>query len=351
MREPTALARFIERMPKVELHIHLEGSIRPATLLALSQRNGVPLPAADEAGLTEFFRFRDFPHFIDVYIACSDCLRQPDDFATIAAELGEQAAGQNIRYLEVHVNPEPHVRKRGLTVAGLVDGLTRGREIARERHGVEMRWIADGVRDAEIGYGSVSTTVEWIAALPPAAGVIGLGLGGNEVGNPPARFTDAFAAARAAGLHVVAHAGETTGPATIWDSLCLLGAERIGHGIRAIDDPALVAQLAARQIPLEVCPISNLRTRVVADYAAHPFKRLDDAGVLLTVNSDDPALFGATLTDEYRFLAATFDYGPDDLERFARNGIRASFLPDAEKARLLADFARENAALRRELDL
>ncbi|HEU5430067.1 MAG TPA: hypothetical protein VFU81_00305, partial [Thermomicrobiales bacterium] len=205
-----ALARFIARMPKVELHIHLEGSIRPATLLALARRNGIALPADDEAGLADFFRFRDFPHFIDVYIACSDCLRQPDDFATIAAELGEQAVGQNIRYLEVHVNPEPHVRKRGLSFAGLVDGLTRGREIARARHGVELRWIADGVRDAESGYGSVSTTVEWLAALPPEAGFIGLGLGGNEVGNPPARFAAAFAAARAADLHVVAHAGETT---------------------------------------------------------------------------------------------------------------------------------------------
>ena len=346
-----AIEQFVARMPKAEIHVHLEGSIQPRTLLELARRNRVPLPADDEAGLRDVFRYRDFPHFVDVFIACSDCLRTPDDFALIAAELGEQAAEQNLRYVEAHFNPEPHVRKRGLTVEGLVDGLGRGREEARRRHGVEIRWIADGVRDSESGHGSVTQTVAWIAALPPEAGVVALGLGGNEVGNPPQRFVAPFAAAREAGLHVVAHAGETTGAETIWDSLRLLRAERIGHGIRAADDPALVAHLAATGVPLEVCPTSNLCLGLVADYAAHPFAALDRAGVTVTVNSDDPALFGASLTDEYRVLAREYGYGPADLERIAANAVRAAFLSPAERDAMLADFAAETAALRAELGL
>ena len=349
--DPAALDRFIAAMPKAELHVHLEGTVQSRTLLALASRHGVRLPATDEAGLAEFFRFRDFPHFIEVYIAVCDCLRDPADFALIAEELGAEAARQNIRYLEVHFNPEPHVRRRGLTFAGLLAGMNQGRAAARARWGVEMRWIADGVRDAESGPVSVSRTVEWIAALDDADGVVALGLGGDEVGNPPAPFAAAFAAARAAELHVVAHAGETTGPETIWASLDALGAERIGHGIRAVDDPTLVAHLAATGTPLEVCPTSNLRTGVVRTAAEHPFRRLDEAGVVVTVNSDDPALFGTTLTEEYRLLVREFGYGVDDMERIALNAVRAAFLPDEAKGKLLAEFSAAYAELRRRFGL
>lgn len=345
------LERFLTAMPKAELHVHLEGTVRPRTLLALAKRHGIVPPARNEAELAAFFRFRDFPHFIEVYMRVCDCLRHPDDFALIVRELGEEAAAQNVRYLEVHFNPEPHVRKRGLTFAGILAGMNAGRSDARVRWGVEMRWIADGVRDAESGLHSVSTTVEWISRLDGGDGVVALGLGGDEVGHPPTPFAPAFRAAREAGLRLVAHAGETTGPETIWSSLRDLGVERIGHGLRAIDDPALVDHLAATGVALELCPTSNLRTGVVADVASHPFRALDAAGVVVTVNSDDPALFGTSLTDEYRLLATGFGYGADDLERISLNAVRSSFLPPAEKANLHGTFEDDSRNLRRRLGL
>ena len=346
-----AVADFIGAMPKVELHLHLEGSVQPSTLLTLAARHQRPLPARTEAELSEWFRFRDFSHFIQIYQAIGECLREPEDFALLTSELGAEAARQNIRYLEIHFNPEPHYRKRGIPFPDLLAGMNQGRAEARTQWGVEMRWIADGVRDAESGPISVDRTVEWIAGLDPSHGVIGLGLGGHEVGNPPGQFAAPFARAREAGLRVVAHAGETTGPETIWGSLHELQAERIGHGIRAIDDPVLVSHLATAAIPLEVCLTSNLCTGVVAGMSDHPLRRLDEAGVTVTVNSDDPPLFGTTLTDEYQLLPRAFGYGLDDVERIALNAVRVSFLPDAEKTRLLTMFTEEYAALRARLGL
>jgi adenosine deaminase len=345
------LETFIRRMPKAEIHVHLEGSVRPATLLELARRNGVRPPAADEAGLREFFRFRDFPHFIEVYIAVCSCLRTPDDFATIVLELGEDAAAQNIRYLEIHFNPETNVRKRGLDFHQMLAGMNRGRAEARERWGVEMRWIADGVRDSETSPYSVTQTVDWITALSADDGVVALGLGGNEVGYPPTPFVRDFARARAAGLHTVAHAGETTGHATICDSLDFLGVERIGHGVRAIDNPVLVERLARDRVPLELCPTSNLCTGVVSSFADHPFPAFDEAGVPVTVNSDDPPLFGTTLTDEFLVLARHWGYDADGIQRIALNAVDAAFLSEEEKAQMRTEFVDEFARLRQELGL
>ena len=334
----SALEQFIIEMPKAELHLHLEGAIQPATMLMLAERNRVELPFASEAEAERFFQFRDFPHFVEVFVTVCQCLRTPDDFTLVVTELGVEAARQNIRYLEVHFNPEPHVRRRGFRFEEIIAGINRGRTEVRDRWGIELRWIADGVRDAESGPRSVDLTVEWIAALEPEAGVVALGLGGDEVGYPPDPFVAAFAQAREAGLHVVAHAGETTGPGTIRDTLDLLRAERIGHGIRAIDDSALVARLAREAIPLEICPTSNLRTGVIRDIHQHPLRRFDEAGVTVTVSSDDPALFGTTLTAEYHLLATTFDYGIDDIERIGLNSVRAAFLPAAEKRAMVQEF-------------
>jgi adenosine deaminase len=345
------LETFIRRMPKAEIHLHLEGSVRPATLLELARRNGVTPPASDETGLREFFRFRDFPHFIEVYIAVCSCLRTPDDFATIVREVGEDAAAQNIRYLEIHFNPETNVRKRGLDFHQMLAGMNRGRAEARERWGVEMRWIADGVRDSETSPWSVTQTVDWIAPLPQEDGVVALGLGGNEVGYPPTPFARDFSRARAAGLHTVAHAGETTGPVTICDSLDLLRVERIGHGVRAAENPDLVARLARDRVPLELCPTSNICTGVVATFAEHPFRAFDEAGVLVTVNSDDPPLFGTTLTDEFLVLARHWGYDADGIQRIALNAVDAAFLPAAERAKMRSSFAAEFATLRQELEL
>lgn len=345
-----ALDRLIVAMPKAELHVHLEGTVKAETLRALAARHGVRLPTDDEQ-LRRFYQFRDFSHFVEIFVAVSQCLREPADFERVTRDLGEEAARQNIRYLEVFFSPEPHVRKRGISFEAMLGGMNAGRDAVRRCYGIEMRWIADGVRDADVGADSVTKTVEWLRGLDPAQGVLGLGLGGSEVGHPPAPFADAFVAARRAGLRVVAHAGETTGPETIWATLRHLGAERIGHGIRAIEDPELVAYLVETGTPLEVCPTSNLRTGVVASPEAHPFRALDDAGVFVTVNSDDPPMFGTTLTDEFRFLVRHFGYDADGIERIALNAVRASFLPEPEKTRLLSEFEAEFAARRHQLGL
>ena len=347
----SVLDQYIVAMPKAELHLHLEGAMSPRTVLALARKNRVTLPAMSESALLDFFRFRDFDHFIDVFVTICECLREPADFTRVVTEIGAEAARQNVRYQELHFNPEPHLRRRGIAFTDLLAAMNAGRDHVRERWGVELRWIADGIRDAESGPASVDITVDMIAGLPPAAGVVALGLGGNEVGYPPEWFVAPFARARAAGLHVVAHAGETTGPETIVASLDLLGAERIGHGLSAIADPALVARLARERIPLELCPTSNLRTGVVRRLSDHPLRALDAAGVMITINSDDPPLFGTTLTDEYRLLAGGFGYGPDDIDRIALQSVTASFLPQAERAALASEFRAQTARLRHELRL
>jgi adenosine deaminase len=212
-----------------------------------------------------------------------------------------------------------------------------------------MRWIADGVRDSETSPYSVTQTVDWITPLSAQDGVVALGLGGNEVGHPPAPFAADFARARAAGLRTVAHAGETTGHTTVCDSLDLLGAERIGHGVRAAENADLVARLARDRIPLELCPTSNVCTGVVPSFAAHPFRAFDEAGVLVTVNSDDPPLFGTTLTDEFLVLARHWGYDVGGVQRIALNAVDAAFLPETERAAMRAAFEAEFALLRQEL--
>ncbi len=350
-KDKDAIDHFIALMPKVELHVHLEGTIRPGTLRDLAKRHCIDLPVRDDASLTAFYQFRNFDHFIDVYVAACQCLRRPEDFTRVVCELGADAASQHIRYLEVHFNPEPHQRKRGITFTELLAGMNEGRRAVRDSYGVEMRWIADGVRDADSGPISVEQTVDWITTLVPSDGVVALGLGGREIGYPPELFAAPFQRARQAGLHVAAHAGETTGPDAIWSTLRHLKPERIGHGIAAIHDSTLVDRLTKERIPLEVCPTSNIRTGVVRDLAEHPFRLLDDAGVLVTVNSDDPPMFGTTLTDEFRLLRQHAGYGVAGLCRFTFNAIAASFLPAEEKRELHDRCHREINALVQSLGL
>jgi adenosine deaminase len=339
------LIEFTRRMPKVDLHTHLEGSIRPSTLLELARRNGVTLPAADEAGLQEFYRFRDFPHFVRVYVAVTSCLRTVDDYRLIAYEFGCDCARQNIRYAEVTFSIEMNTRLAGLPWQDILDGLNAGREQARAEWGVDWRWVFDIVRDLP----ETQLTVLEIALAARERGVAALGLGGSESGFPPALFVEAFERARQAGLPRVPHAGEIEGPASVQGAIDLLHADRIGHGVRSIEDPALVEILRQRQIPLEICPTSNIRLGVYADYAAHPLRRLWEAGVLVTVNSDDPPMFGADLNHEYAVLVDHFGFTADELEQTSLNGLHASLLPASEKTRLEAEFRREFARLREQL--
>lgn len=334
-------------MPKAELHLHLEGSIRPETLLDLARRHSrlASLPAQDSQGLRAWFSFTDFPHFIEVYTAISDLLRTPDDFAFITAELGAEMARQHIRYAEVTFTPytHTHLLDKGLTIDDLLAGLDAGRAQALAQHSVEIRWVFDIPRnvafDAAGRYSPLAADVTLAQALQGRDhGVIGFGLGGGEVGAPPAPFAHAFAEARAAGLRSLPHAGETVGPSSIWGALHALGAERIGHGVRAIEDPQLLAYLQAHQIPLEINITSNICLHVYRATSQHPFPHLDRMGLCVTVHSDDPPLFNTDLTHEYALLEDVFGYAPSDVARIARNAYTASFMPAPMRDRLLTEF-------------
>ncbi len=342
-----SLSAFVREMPKVELHVHLEGSISPATLLTLADRNGVALPAGDIEGLKEFYRFTDFDHFIRVYFAISGCLRTLDDFELIAFEFGAEMARQNIRYAEVTFTPHTNVTNTGLLFNDILAALNAGRGRAEQEFNVMFRWVLDIVRNDPASRHQVA---EWATGVSDGS-VIGFGLGGTENGHPPEWFADAYAVARGAGLHSVPHAGETCGPESVWGAIRLLGAERIGHGVRSVEDPVLIGHLQEHQIPLEICPTSNLCLGVYPSLEEHPIRWLWDHGVYVTLNSDDPPMFNTNLTGEYEAVVEHLGFDADDLERLSLNALEASFLPDSNKSALRQDFQSDFTKLRaRELE-
>ena len=264
-----SLERFLLRLPKVELHVHLEGSMRPAVLLELARRNGIELPAQDEAGLKRWFRFTDFEHFVQVYLACSRALRSPEDFQLLALDFLTEQAYQNVVYTEVHFTISTHLANGvngGEVLAALAEAIAEG----ERRHGVTLRLIPDIVRN--VGVEPADRTLEWALAGWKRGVVAALGLSGSERLYPNEPFREHFAAAKREGLHRVAHAGEHAGPESIRSVLDVCDAERIGHGVRAIEDPALVEELRAAQIPLEVCPTSNVCLGVVPDLREPPLR-------------------------------------------------------------------------------
>lgn len=341
------LTEFVQTLPKAEIHIHLEGAIQPQTVLELARRHNklAALPATDLAGLQAWFAFTDFPHFLKIYLTIQDLLRTPADFALIAYQCGADMAAQNIWYREVTFTPYTHTDylDKGLTIADILSGLEAGRQKAQQEFGVEMRWVFDIPRNlghAEDGSYRPDAAEKTLAfALAGRErGVVGFGLGGYEVGAPPEPFAPVFAAAKKAGLLSVPHAGETEGPASVWGAVNALQADRIGHGVRAMEDPQLLAVLKERQIPLEINPTSNVCLHIYRRLAEHPFPHLDRMGLIVTVNSDDPPLFNTNLCREYELLAHEFGYTPADLIRIARNAFMVCGVEAAVKARLLARF-------------
>lgn len=328
-------ADFIAGLPKAELHVHHVGSARPETVAALAERHpdaGVP---TDVDALRDFFTFTDFGHFIEVYLGVVDLLRTPEDIRLLTYQVIEGLAAQRVSYAEVTMTPYTSVI-RGIAIEAYTAAIEDARVAAERDHGVVVRWIYD--IPGESGLAAADATITYAVDHAPDA-LIGFGLGGPEIGVPRGQFAPHFARARATGLHSVPHAGESTGPETIWSALRDLGAERIGHGIRAIDDPELVAHLAERAIPLEIAPTSNLATRVVERIEDHPLRALRDAGVVVTINSDDPPMFGTTLNREYALAADLLELDADGLRALARAGVDASFAPDHVKARLRAEIA------------
>jgi len=333
-------------MPKAELHVHLEGSIRPSTLLDLAKSNGVDLPADDLPGLREWFRFRDFEHFVEIYLTVSRCLRQPEDFHRLALDFLAEQARQNVLYTEAHFTIATHVAN-GLDPAAVAQALAEATAEGRRRFGVELRLIPDIVRN--VGVDAADLTLEWALAHRGDDGVVAMGLSGIEKGYPNEPFREHFAEAERQGLHRVAHAGEHAGPESIRSSLEIARAERIGHGVRAVEDPALVERLAAEGIPVEVCPTSNLCLGVFPSMEEHSFDALHRAGVQVSVNSDDPPFFNTTLSGEYSALAATFGYSAGELAGFAMAGLDHAFLPPDEHRELRRRFRREIGDLGEEL--
>ena len=330
---PSPYAAFVAGLPKAEIHVHHVGSASPRIVSELAARHPGVVPS-DLDALRDYFTFRDFGHFIEVYLAVVDLLREPEDIRLLTYEVAADMAAQNIRYAELTLTPWTSVQA-GVPIEAYVEAVEDARVAAERDHGVKLRWIYD--IPGESGLPSAEDTLQY--ALHPKAPetLIGFGLGGPEVGVDRPQFKDVFDQARAAGLHSVPHAGETTGPQTVWDALRDLGAERIGHGTSSVQDPELVAYLVEHQIPLEVCPTSNIATRAVDVLENHPIRQMHEAGVLITVNSDDPPMFGTTLNREYEIAAELLGLDEHGIAGLAKNAVRASFLPDADKAALAAE--------------
>jgi adenosine deaminase len=342
-----SLDTWIAAIPKVELHVHLEGAIQPETLLTLAGRNGVDLPANNAEGLRQWYAFTGFPHFIEVYLAISSCICTPDDIELVARDFLRGQAAQNIRYSEVTYTPFTHYSlNRRIPFADQMAALDRARLWAEFELGVSVGWVLDISRNVRPIEHSL-TVAEW-AIQSMDRGVVALGLGGPEVGHPPELFAEAFARARAAGLGSVPHAGETMGPESIRGALDALGAQRIGHGVRCLEDPDLVTILRERQIPLEVCPTSNVCLRVFPSLEAHPLPRLLEEGLYVTLNSDDPPMFNTTLTQEYLHAAHVLGLDADSLERLLLNAVRASLLPAEARSAMEREFRADLTRLRAE---
>lgn len=323
--------KWLTSLPKVELHIHLEGAIPLPTLWHLVQQYGGDNEVTNITDLEQRFAYRDFPHFIDTWVWKNRFIRTYADFTLIAEAVARDLASQNIRYVESHYSPTDFAR-HGLEIGKITRAIRIGLDRVPE---IEFKLIADVVRDSPIE--RAMRTVETVAELKDY-GVIGIGLGGSEQRHPPAPFAPVFERARQLGLRTTAHAGEAAGAESIWGALRDLKAERIGHAARANEDPALVDFMQSQQVPLEMCPISNLRTAVYGDIAQHPVGEFIGRGMLVTINTDDPKMFNNTLVDEYALLMDRFGLTHVQICTLIDNAISASWLDDAAKASMRQTF-------------
>jgi adenosine deaminase len=328
------LDAFVAGLPKAELHVHHVGSASPRIVAELAARHegSTPVPA-DPEQLADYFTFTDFGHFIEVYLSVVDLIRTPEDIWTLTYEVAREMAAQQIRYAELTLTPYSSI-VRGIAAEAFCDAVEDARLRAQADHGIRLQWCFD--IPGEAGVPSADLTLDVALRLRPE-GLVSFGLGGPEQGVPRAQFQRHFEAARAAGLRSVPHAGESTGPETIWDAVTLLGAERIGHGIAAARDENLLTYLRENAIPLEVCPTSNVRTRSVVTLGEHPLAELVAAGVAVSINSDDPPMFSTSLNAEYLVAAELLGLDEQGVADLARAAVRQSFLDEAGKAALLAE--------------
>ena len=323
-------------LPKAELHLHIEGTLEPELAFALAARGGVTLPYADTDALREAYRFEDLQSFLNLYYELMAVLRTEQDFADLADAYLTRAAAQGVRHAEIFFDPQAHLA-RGVGMETVVEGLWRVLGDSERTHGVSTRLIMCFLRDESAE--SALRTLD--AAKPFLDRITGVGLDSAEVGHPPARFREVYEAAAALGLRRVAHAGEEGPPEYITEALDVLGVERIDHGLRCLEDPALVARLVRERVPLTLCPLSNVRLRAVDVLERHPLRTMLDAGLLCTVNSDDPAYFGGYAEDNFAAVRSALGIGEEGLRELARNSFLAAFLEDDEalRERCLAEVA------------
>jgi len=321
-------------LPKAEIHLHLEGAIDLDTLIAIRARRKRRTDRGDRARLEGLYRHRGFTDFLGHFASLCEELTGPEDLALAATRLAERLAAQRVRYAEVMCSPGIFVR-RGIPADEILDAVLEASAAAQARGGPRLQWILDSVR--QWGPRAFEPLVEHAARLRPR-GVVGVGIGGDESAWQAQDFAMAYREARRLGLRTTAHAGEFSGPASVWEALDVLGVDRVGHGIRAVEDAVLLKALVERRVPLECCPTSNIATGIVPAWEAHPIPRLFRAGVFVTVGSDDPAMFGTTLEGEWEVLHTKLGLPEEDVVRIGRNTIEAAFLGEAERRALLSEF-------------
>lgn len=335
--EPTQDLLYLRSMPKVELHVHLEGSIPPGTLLKLARKYNHPIGSWTENQLTNWFRFRDFPHFANSYMTICKCIRTPEDIELLTYEFLQGQAKQNILHTEFTFTAWIYHKNRQIPYPEQFAAIYQGRLRAERDFGTKSLVIVDIPRGFATAEEGLTMTEQVVQARN--FGVVALGLGGYEVGNPVAFYKESFDLARSVDFPCILHAGETEGAASIWEALLTGNSIRIGHGVRCLEDPALVTYLRKHRIPLEVCPTSNVCLNVVDRYKAHPLRELIDQGLIVTLNSDDPALFSTTLTDEYIKSHQQLDLSIDTLTQLVHNAVTVSMLGPDEKQTLYRQIA------------
>jgi adenine deaminase len=326
---------LIKQLPKCELHIHIEGSLEPELMFALARRNGIPLPYPSIEAVRQAYRFSDLQDFLDIYYKGMSVLITEQDFYDLAWAYLERAHADNVRHVEMFFDPQGHT-DRGIPFATVINGLHRAIVDAGQKLGVQASLIMCFLR--HLDEASAQKTLD--SALAFKDRIVGVGLDSAEKGNPPSKFKHVFQRAREAGFFLTAHAGEE-GPASyVWEALDVLGVARIDHGNHSIEDATLVGRLARERLPLTMCPLSNLRLRVVDDLVHHPLRRLMDKGVVVTVNSDDPAYFGGYVNRNYVAISEALKLGREDIVAIVRNSIKVSLLGTPEKDKALAEVDR-----------
>ncbi|MEU2130998.1 adenosine deaminase [Streptomyces sp. NPDC018352] len=315
-------------LPKAELHLHIEGTLEPELAFALAARNGVKLPYADTEELRTAYLFDDLQSFLDLYYALMAVLRTEQDFEELTDAYLARAAAQGVRHAEIFFDPQAHTA-RGVSIGTVVEGLGRALDRSEERHGISTQLIMCFLRDES----AESAMAALEAAMPYLHRISAVGLDSAEVGHPPVKFREVYEAAAALGLRKVAHAGEEGPPEYIREALDVLGVERIDHGLRCMEDPELVERLVADRVPLTLCPLSNVRLRAIDTLQEHPLRAMMDAGLLCTVNSDDPAYFGGYVGDTFHAVHEALDLDQERLRTLARNSFEAAFLEHDEERR------------------